>query len=356
MHLRLSIQTVFWQQMGPDLKLTFEILNNAQSANLAGLAVGCIFIIPLSKKYGRRSTYLISTVIMAAVTWWAAYMQTKAELFITQLFHGLAGAANEAIVQMTIADMFFIHQRGTMNAIYLTCVMIGSFLTPMAAGVQATSQGWRKSYISLAISLTILCFLFFIGYEESKYVPVFNGSSDEHAVQSTHVRGKTDYSNVKNDTHDLALSATMSSPATVPELKPYRKRLPWSTPTSEPLLKIVYFPAYVIFFPHVLYAALQYACGVTCLILQAAIVAIIFVGPPYNFTPAGIGYMSAGPFIGNVIGSFYTGFLSDRSIRWLAKRNGGYFEPEMRLYLLLPPAILIAGGQIMFGLTIARVR
>ncbi|KAI8939289.1 hypothetical protein NX059_005115 [Plenodomus lindquistii] len=345
----LSIQGVFWQQMGPDMQLTFEDLNNSHSANLAGLAVGCIFIIPISKKYGRRSTYVVSTAVMAAVAWWVTHMHSKVELFVTQLLHGLAGAVNECIVQMTIADMFFLDQRGTMNAVYLICVMIGSFLTPMIAGIQATHQGWRKSYLTLAICLTVLSLGFIVGYEESKYVPVFDGSSDEFASSNPHVHGKTDQSNVKDD-----VQMTMSSPEPVLARNAYLQRLRWTTKTSEPLVKLCYFPAFVVFFPHVLYAALQYACGVTCLILLGAVGSMIFPRPPYLLSPAAIGYLNAGPFIGNVIGSFYTGFLGDRSIRWLAKRNGGYFEPEMRLYLLLPPALLIPAGQIMFGITIQR--
>lgn len=89
--------------MSPELGLSFERLNNAQSANLAGLAMGCVFFIPITKKYGRRSTYVVSTAAMAAVSWWSTYMKTDAELFLTNLFYGLAGATNETVVQMTVS-------------------------------------------------------------------------------------------------------------------------------------------------------------------------------------------------------------------------------------------------------------
>jgi MFS family permease len=102
---RLSVQTRFWQQMSPELGLSFEQLNNTQSAQLAGLAMGCVFFIPLTKKYGRRSTYVLSTVAMAAVSWWSTYMKTDAELYLTNLFYGLAGATNETVVQMTVSSL-----------------------------------------------------------------------------------------------------------------------------------------------------------------------------------------------------------------------------------------------------------
>lgn len=91
--------------MSPELGLSFEQLNNTQSAQLAGLAMGCVFFIPLTKKYGRRSTYVLSTAAMAAVSWWSTYMKTDAELYLTNLFYGLAGATNETVVQMTVSPL-----------------------------------------------------------------------------------------------------------------------------------------------------------------------------------------------------------------------------------------------------------
>ncbi|GAA3286217.1 hypothetical protein GCM10020218_047680 [Dactylosporangium vinaceum] len=65
--------------------------------------------------------------------------------------------------------------------------------------------------------------------------------------------------------------------------------------------------------------------------------------------------MSVGPFVGNLLGSIYGGFLGDRLILFFAKRNKGYYEPEMRLYILHLPALTLAGGLIMFGTTVSRV-
>lgn len=261
-----------------------------------------------------------------------------------------------------IADMFFLHQRGTANAFYLTAVMIGSFLTPMAAGVQAESQGWRASYFALAISLTILFVLFLFAYEETKYVPVVQGIPTTTPGETESSTYKTDDTKTPADTTTRSFnestsnpSGTSSSTSTTPQPSSYRHRLRWTTPTSENLWKIAYFPAHVLLLPHVVFAALQYAAGVVWLVIQASIISIVFSAPPYNFSSAGIGLMNLGPFIGNLIGSFYTGVLSDRSVRWLARRNGGVFEPEMRLYLLPLPALLMAGGIVMFGVTADRV-
>ena len=86
-----------------DLNLTYGQLNNGRSTNFVGLAVGCAFFIPFTRKYGRRSTYILSLAVMAATSFWSARMHTLAELYLTNLFQGLAGAINETIVEMTVS-------------------------------------------------------------------------------------------------------------------------------------------------------------------------------------------------------------------------------------------------------------
>ena len=88
--------------MSTDMGVSVPDLNRAVSVNLIGLALGCVFFVPFTKKYGRRSTYVISSAAMAAASFWSAGMNTLAELYLTNLIQGLAGATNEVIVQMTV--------------------------------------------------------------------------------------------------------------------------------------------------------------------------------------------------------------------------------------------------------------
>ena len=50
------------------------------------------------------------------------------------------GALCEVMVQMTVADFFFVHQRGVMNSIYIWNLTIGTTLVPLAAGYVTSSQ------------------------------------------------------------------------------------------------------------------------------------------------------------------------------------------------------------------------
>jgi MFS family permease len=88
--------------MTDDMGVTYTQLNNATSDNYVGLAMGCVLFIPFANKYGRRPVYLASTAVMMATSFWSGEMTSLAELYITNLLQGLAGATNEAIVQITV--------------------------------------------------------------------------------------------------------------------------------------------------------------------------------------------------------------------------------------------------------------
>jgi hypothetical protein len=51
--------------------------------------------------------------------------------------------------------------------------------------------------------------------------------------------------------------------------------------------------------------------------------------------------------IGNVLGSYLGGALTDKYIEWQARRNGGIYEPEMRLVGLILPLLTTPAGLVM---------
>ncbi|KAG5802003.1 hypothetical protein H9Q74_009236 [Fusarium xylarioides] len=343
----VSIQTVFWQQMTVDMGVTIQQLTNAQSAQLAGLAMGCLFFIPLAIKYGRRSAYIISTAVLAGVSWWTSRMESYPELIVTMVITGLGGAINETAVQMTISDLFFVHHRGSANAVYFTAVMVGSFLTPMAAGTQALNQGWRWSYYTLSICLTILFVVFIFAFEETKYIPVSVGEAENDDACSEHNPTTKDMDSKDKVGSELVTVGTHTDP-TIP-MNSYRQCMRLTTTTSENLPRLFMMPFHVITLPHVMFTALQFASGVCWLVIFMQIISIVFSAPPYNFTTAGIGYMALGPFVGNIFGSIVGGPLADWTVVRLARRNGGVYEPEMRLYPLVIPTFFMAGGIQLLG-------
>lgn len=284
-------------------------------------------------------------------------MTTVWELYVTNLLTGLASATNEAIVGLTVADLFFVHQRGTMNGFYLIMVMTGSFLTPMLAGLQAEAQGWRWTYYIQSICMGFILLLLIFFYEETKYVPVFHGLETQRTEVTSNHSSKID---VKATSATEEIGAAANEPKSdrldhTIALKSWKQRLALYTPTNESLWTVFCRPIVTLYsFPAVAFAALQYGAGLSWLVNMAVTVTVVFSYPPYNFKPAAIGYMGLGPFVGNLIGSIYCGYLADRAVVWFSKRNRGWFESEMRLYLLHLPSLAIGGGLVMFGITTAK--
>jgi MFS family permease len=240
-------------------------------------------------------------------------------------------------------------------------VMTGSFLAPMGAGAQASAQGWRWSYRTLGIVLALTFVLFLFFFEETKFTPITNGVDVSNGSDPDELVHETSRKQDQQGSVDIIpLTAVPTSAhheidSSIP-LRSWRQRLPLFTYTRETLWPHYWRPLVILLtFPPVLFTGVQYASGVIWLTIMASTLGFIMPFPPYNFTPAQVGYMSTGPFIGNLIGVLYGGFCFDRAILFFSRRNKGLYEPEMRLYLLHLPALAMAGGLIMFGVSMSKV-
>ncbi|KAK5043479.1 hypothetical protein LTR84_011948 [Exophiala bonariae] len=349
----LDIATVAWSVLVEELGVTYSQLNDAFASNLAGLAVGCLLFIPFALKFGRRPVYLLSTFIIFITAIWQAVQSNLANIIANQVVSGLAGAVSETLLTVTIGDIFFTHQRGKATAVGTFFVLVGSFLAPVAAGYIVDGQGWRWMYWWCAIFLGIntLAFMFF--FEETKFIIPTIGISP---ISDGHHRVSDRDKLEQKDT----LHSTVSAPQVLHHginrsipLKSYRQRLPFYTSTPGGWLKFVrhvYQPLLLLgMFPAIAYGAVQYGCLLCWFSIVVTTQANYFILEPYNFGPIQIGLLNLPPFIGSLVGCVWCGPISDWSIVYFAKRNKGIFEPEMRLYIAVVPAILGPIGIFTYG-------
>lgn len=201
--------------------------------------------------------------------------------------------------------------------------------------------------------------LCFVGlYEESKYIPHIQGHNRESCPGQEESLAADSYLGKKTEKSEVILEPTVTQES---HLNPSIALLPWSqrlrlvTKTGENIFKQALEPFIVFFkFPAVIYTAIQYSFGLCWITILVSTTASTFPGPPYNFSPLGVGCMSIGPFLGSALGAIYAGYIGDWVIVWLARRNHGIYEPEMRLQLLHLPALCMGGGLVMYGLTVSR--
>ncbi|KAM5354660.1 hypothetical protein ACJ41O_001307 [Fusarium nematophilum] len=346
-----SLPIVFWVLWIPEFGWTYGQLNAASALNYVGTALGCILFIPPAVKYGRRSMYLLSTAVILATAVWSACLKTLPELYISQFIFGLASATNETIVEMTIADLYFVHQRATANGLYM------SFLSSIVAGYMAADGNWRLCYwVTFAVEAVIFIY-FCLLFEESKYIPRIEARALDNPQPSPEPIKKDTASETAEPTTSISRQGSNAAVhrinPDIPELA-WRQRLRLVTKTDESLVDIAWTSVQILFrFPVVMYTALTYAFCLCWISAQASLISIVFTQPPYNFGTVGVGNMSLGIFIGCILGSVY-GAVSDRAVLWFARRNYGYYEPEMRLQLNHFPALCMGGGFIMFGVTMAK--
>ncbi|KAL6233070.1 hypothetical protein BDW75DRAFT_232294 [Aspergillus navahoensis] len=347
----LDIATVIWVQLNAELGISWSNLNNSFAVNLAGLAIGCILIVPFAIKYGRRSIYILSSAVQLVTAIWQAKMNTTAELLAINAINGFAGAVSEALVQMTVVDLFFVHQRASANAFYNFMVNTGAYLAPVAAGYCATAQGWRWIWwwTSIALAITLLLFLF--AFEETKYVPTFLGKPAEQ----THSNSVFHFPDTNSDRN----AQPTEEPVTEPEpyrRKSYRERLALITKTDNSIWENVKRPLVVLVsFPAVTFTAFVWGCFLSWFSIIATTQSSYLALPPYNYNSSQIGLFNLPPFIGGVIGGVLSGPINDCYVLWRAKENNGVFEPETRLHMGLSAIVATPVGLLVFGIGLARI-
>ena len=114
--------------------------------------------------------------------------------------------------------------------------------------------------------------------------------------------------------------------------------------------KVALRPFILFAYPSILWSATVYALSVGWLIVLSESVSTIYEKKTtYNFTALQAGLIYLSPFIGGVLGTAVAGKLSDVIVRYLARRNGGVYEPEFRLVMAIPVALCTSIGLMGYG-------
>ena len=127
-------------------------------------------------------------------------------------------------------------------------------------------------------------------------------------------------------------------------LKPWNGRL-----RHDRWLRVAMRPFILFAYPAVLWSTLVYALSIGWLIVLSETVSTIYRSEPYNFSALGAGLVYISPFIGGVLGTAVAGKVSDVIVRFMSRRNGGLYEPEFRLVMVIPVAVTTCIGLMGFG-------
>ncbi|KAK4497677.1 hypothetical protein PRZ48_010330 [Zasmidium cellare] len=359
-----------WGPMGDELAFSSATLTNTYAIGCATLALGAPMLIPFALKYGSRSVYIFSSAAQFGISIWAARTQTAGDWWGVNALQCWLGALAEVLIQMTIADVFFVHQRGLMNSIYVWVFNMGGNLAVVAAGFVTADIGWRWVWWICAIIFGVQLLMFIFGFEETKFMHFESLEARQGSIVtapdiSGHIHG--DYATdakvpeESNESQDVEpgqmrdAARNMSVVHINPNIprKTYWQRLALTT-TSPGSWSHFFRHSWQPFMilgsvPGVAWCSLVYAIVLAWSTVMTSVLSIYMLDAPYNFTSDQIGLMSLAPFIGNTLGSIICGPMSDYIAIKLAKRNNGIYEPEYRFWLFLPFVPFQLAGAWWFG-------
>ncbi|KAL1965784.1 hypothetical protein VTN77DRAFT_5105 [Rasamsonia byssochlamydoides] len=302
--------------------------------------LGMLFWMPLIVKYGRRPVYVLSFCLYFATGLWCAFVTSYAAELAGRIVMGLAAGAGECLGPLTIADIFFLHERGAVMATYTAALSMGVAAGIIIDGLITIDHGWRYIYYVASALIGGVTLLVIFTFPETTYDRSGNVLSG-HAVSNTGTIGdetsSTKPSGSVQHKEDSAFPDDDAAGALQKITYIRSLRLYTQSHTSESLWTIFLRPIVLICLPPVLWASLIFAVTIGFLVAITSNFSTAF-STTYNFTAWQSGLCFISSFVGSFIGIAFGGHLSDWTADWFTRRNDGIREPEMRL-----PSILIGG-------------
>ncbi|KAK0384834.1 hypothetical protein NLU13_7312 [Sarocladium strictum] len=317
-----------WQKTG----LNHPISQTAYFFNCTALfqGLGNLIWMPIINKYGRRPAYVCAFTLYTVTAVWCAVAKQYANFLVARIMLGFAGGAGECLAPMTIADMFFLHERGTWTAAYTASLNLGVALGAIIDGFIVRDHPWRYIYYVAIALIGFVTILVFFTFPETAYIrnasPLVNSEADD-LDESRSSKPAAEHS----ESHQAVRPDPKLSEFFFSGLKLYS-----GTYTDESFWKMTIRPVMLLALPNVLWATLVMSVTIGFIVAVTSNVA-----PAYALAYGFVAWQSGLAFFAAIIGAFigmaFGGKFSDWVADFFTRRNGGIREPEFRL-----PAIMLS--------------
>ncbi|KAJ5376928.1 cycloheximide resistance protein, partial [Penicillium cosmopolitanum] len=310
-----------------------------QGGTIAAIAIGSLIFNSLAVKYGKRPVYLGTTVGLMVSCFWAAEAKSFESFVAARVFCGLCMAPMEALVPASISDIWFVHERGFRTAVFNLGVLGGINL---AVPIGELGGSYRIALHAMGGAFALTLIMVFFWMPESAY-----------SRQSLNI--DTGEANVvvegKGALEQLEHAPTSASIPSEEPISWTQRLLPYSGYVNQvSFWNTLIRPFYLIASPAVLWAVLLFTTCISWLVGISLTLSQIFSAPPYDFSVVGVGATNLSSFVASVLGTLAAGPLIDGLVTRMSRMNGGIFEPEFRLpimvtYLLFTSTGFFAWGQ-----------
>ncbi|KDE04372.1 hypothetical protein MVLG_05164 [Microbotryum lychnidis-dioicae p1A1 Lamole] len=344
-------------------------------------------IMPIALSIGRRPVYLFSTVLLflgcilaAQNTGYSFHLGTRiiigfaadkpqtaaflpaVELLTDSDVFCLTGQS-EALVPLMLKESFFLHERSKILAFQATFQgMIGCVLSIVSSNI-ASGVGWKNWYNVYAGITGVIMIASFLMVPETKFerpLEAYNGLPGTAAAPH-----KNSGSIGDKESQDYVEDAVPASVSNRPALD-YTKykaapilqslnpmpttKVDWSEGWGiiKHMCTMILFPnVFLIIIANSWFLGVNIAQGTTINCLHSY--GTVLNAPPYNWAEKWTGLASAGQIVVSFLLLPLVGVLGDRLVTYMARRNGGVHEPEVRLMTLAFPTIIGVFCAVLFG-------
>ncbi|KAJ7100208.1 multidrug resistance protein 4 [Mycena belliarum] len=293
------------------------ILALTLSIFLLSFAVGPLVLAPVSEMYGRKWVLHIGNLLSIIFNLGCAFAPNTAILLGFRFLNGLSGSAPVACGAAVISDLFSERERASAMAVYSMGPLISPVIGPIAGGFIAQTVGVQYVYFVLA-GVTLCASLVGIPFLRETYSPLLKlrlmpqPADLEKAVQ----------------------------PIAGMDPSPGKIHYMWIT-FSRPLLLLSHS---FVCFTLSLYMAFMY--GIYYLFFTT--LDVLFT-TTYGFSTGIGGLMYLGLGIGFFLATGLGARFSNAQYKYLADRNGGVGEPEMRIPAIFVGSVFVPVGLFWFG-------
>ncbi|KAI1378896.1 MFS general substrate transporter [Hypoxylon crocopeplum] len=285
-------------------------------------AFGPMVLSPLAEVFGRRPVWLASSCFYILWNTVAGFSQTPGLMIASRVLSGIGASAEFAISNPVLSDCWTPDQRGTSFAISTFIPLLGPAIGPIIGGAVSQSIGWRWTFWILSIYDAILVIIAIFVFKETYDVILLN----RRAAKLRKETGRPYYTEMQGASETLGTRLSHSLG------RPLRLLL------TQPIIQVM-----AVF--------LAYNFGILYIALSTfATLWIDRYGQ--SETASGLHYIALA--IGYTVAAQAGGILMDFLWAHLKAKAGDQTAPEYRVPLMVPGALLIPLGLLMYGWTAER--
>lgn len=146
------------------------------TVSMIGLAIGQLFIGPLSDRYGRKMPLVVSLILFILSTVGCLGSTTIGQFLVFRFIQGVAGAGGVVISKSIATDLYKGKQLARFFSMLSSVQGLAPICAPVLGGLLLTVTDWRGIFRTLLV-IGILLLLTTTRFRESLQTPVTGGLS-----------------------------------------------------------------------------------------------------------------------------------------------------------------------------------